>query len=126
MSSVSNEQKKALSDQVKIAGANYPALIAANDEKQNAALITGNIDEARRLGIISSTLRDQLIDLIHGDIKAIDDSSEMTDAIKGFTDINKDIEDAIKHIKQLTDFVNAITAIAGLMDKLITSTVTKA
>ena len=52
-------------------------------------------------------------------LKLLDTSPEMQDAIAGFKKVNKDIADAIKETKDLAKFLNAVATIAGVLGKII-------
>ena len=119
-SSINTKQQGHLSIQVDACADHLSKLIGVIREQKNQALISGDLDAADRFDTLSLKYTDQYSVVLRHQLQTIDSSAEMKQAIKGFADVNKRIKDASKEIKSLTEFANTLTAIAGMLDKLIT------
>jgi hypothetical protein len=114
-----------LSVQIDVSADKLAALIAATRNQKNDAMAKGDLDKADELDDLSLKFTEQYAILIRHQLKKIDDSDLMRRTLKGFADVNTQIEQAIKEIKEFTKFAKVATGIATVMDQLISTALVK-
>jgi len=122
---VDSKDRGQLSIQIDICADKLSELIGVVRKQKNEALVRGDLVEADRLDDLSLDLTDQYAVLIRHQLQQIDNSTLMRKTIRGFAGVNGKIDSAIKEIKELTAFANAVASIAAILDKLITSSLVK-
>jgi hypothetical protein len=110
-----------LSKQIDQCADNVAELIVATQKQKNQAVIAGDVAAADGLNDQAVRLSVQYADLARHQLKTIDDSTAMNQAIKGFADVNADIKSVTTEMQDLTTFANAVTTIVNTLANLITS-----
>jgi hypothetical protein len=94
-------------------------LIEETRRRSDAARDADDPDAGRALDALGARYAQQRSDLIEQKIAEIDNSAEMQDLIKDFSDINQKIEDQLKIIADVKKFINIAAKVADGFDKVI-------
>ena len=115
----SSKDQGQLSIQIDTCADSIAELIAETRKKMNDAMAAGDLDAADRFDEIALEQTVQYATLVRHQIKKIDDSAELRDAIKGFAGVSTSINDLIKQNKAFAEFLTTAATISSLLEKLV-------
>lgn len=107
------KDKGQLSIQVDACADRLPQLMLETRRQSNDAIKHGDLDTADRLDDASAELALLYQTVLRHQIKEIDDSDELRDAIVAFTAINKRIDGIVTGTEGATKFLKTLTAVLG-------------
>lgn len=113
--------QRILSAQVEQCANNVASLILVTQQQKTQAQLAGDVATADALNTTAIELSVQYGDLARHQLKTIDDSALMKQAIQGFVTVNSDIKAASTMVQSATAFADTVTTIANTLDTLITS-----
>jgi len=119
MPAPSSKDQALLNVQIETCADNFPTLIDQTRAKENAAISAADLATARQLDELGVTFANQYATLLKHQLKAIDDSDQMDDAIKKFATVNQSIQTEIKTIQEVKAFTDKATQIAQYVAQAI-------
>lgn len=115
MPAPSSKDQALLNVQIDTCADNFPTLIDQTRAKENAAISTADLATARTLDDLGITFANQYATLLKHQLKAIDDSAQMDEAIQKFATVNQSIQTELKSIQEIKEFTDKATQIAEIV-----------
>jgi len=116
--------RRTLSSQIEQCAKNVAALIVATEQQKTQAQMAGDVATADALNARAIQFAVQYGNLARHQLQILDDTV-MKQLVQGFVKVNADIKAAITQVQKATAFANTVTAIAKVVDGLITSALVK-
>jgi hypothetical protein len=112
MAKPSSKDAALLNGQIDACADIYPTLIDRTRAQENAALSAADLATARQLDQLGIMFANQYATLLKHELKEVDDSVQMDDAIQKFARVNQTIQTEIQRIQDIKAFTDKATEIA--------------
>lgn len=115
----SSKDQALLNVQIDTCADNYPTLIDQTRSKENAAISSADLATARQLDNLGIKFANQYATPLKHELKTIDDSTQMDEAIQKFAAVNQSIQTEIKTITEIKAYTDKATQIAQYISEAI-------